>query len=1140
MGSAALAPPQAVDVTLALFAGTKLDITPSDCPEGISPDTQDGIYLPGGWMSRPGLARLYDTGELTAGASVLYEKTYIQPNNDPLTLILTSDGQLWVEDVNNSPGELNSIFQVEPAALYAQSVTADGREYMAFSDLIHGQGVPLQFDGTFLDRVTQDGPGQSPTVADLQTSIVITSTTLDFASSPIDYLMPVSSISETGNICTIDFLSDHNFVPNANIIVFGAPAGYNGEFTVLSTTATTISYFNETTGLGSGSGGLVNIALALCVTSAPHGLQNGDYCVIAGASPASGGFNPNNGVAGASFAGTVDTDSTGFIVSWVSGTQFTQGLAGGQITINGVLATIASVTGPTSLNLVAPVVANQSGVAYAASILNPEFWQVVEVTGADSFLINIATASQIVTAEAGATGGHLNAGGQSSTGVHQVVCMFLTRNGALTQPSPPIAFQSAGNSKWSITNLPIGPANVVARVLGFTGAGGDDFFIIPASVVLPNPTGLLGAPITVQSTVVPDNTSTTYTMDVPDNTLFDAIAIDQVGNDLFDQRVLGPVLGFFSYASRLMCWGDYDKVENLLNMGFCGGFLSGVLTTPLGWKVLTAGGLLENAGPWSAGMVWQITGDGSANPKGQISQPAWQDAYGDPILQPNTEYLLRLWGQNPNSTMDGFVRVDLTSASIGLLAFAVIPVTAFSTVGNFATTSFGKLFPIVGFVPLATPPTIPDDAVFVLYDIGTDAGAVILHGEVELVYSQNPYNNVLVRASYAENPEGFAQTTGNLGAADDDSAVQCLALLRKPALLETLEGIHIFQDNGGEPGTWEVDSLTRAVGAVSLRGGDPGKFGTGDAAEDWAVIASKNGVYLFAGGEFWKVSQEISRGTLPQAEDPRPTWDDINWGAQQTIVAKNDPSARRAYFAVPISGAVYANGAWNYSAGAVATTPNAIFVLDYREMDTAQQIASSPPVHITIQGKMKSSDLTRKWSTWNISANDMEILIRPGNQRELFFAGGVRNGAAYGNVYSLDPANLTDDDYGQIFPYYTTYAFTDHDQEQALGLGSDLHLYKHIHAFITGVGQVMITPIRNSLYNFQPSLSPRALTPDTDSSNYQANDLEWSGLTLRGQRVFFRVWVQPFPGATDVQIRLQKFIAGMMKDPVVQFRQSGV
>src|SRR5580700_1282147 len=862
MGSAALAPPQVADVTLALFAGTKLDITPSDCPEGISPDTQDGIYLPGGWMGRPGLAKLYATGQLTAGTSVLYEKTYIQPNNDPLTLILTSDGKLWVEDVGNSPEELNSIWQVEPAALYAQSVTADGREYIAFSDLIHGQGIPLQYDGTNLDRVTQDGPGQSPNVSDKQTSIPIVSVNLAAGSSPISYLMPVSSISQTGNICTIDFLGDHNFLPDANIIVFGAPAGYNGEFTVLSTTPATISFFNETTGLGAGSGGFVNVSIALCTTSSPHGLQNGDYCVIAGATPASGGgFNPNNGVAGTSFSGTVDTDSTGFIVSWVSGTQFTENLTGGQITINGVLATIASVTGPTSLTLEAPVAANQTGVTYTASILNPEFWQVIEVTGPDTFFFNVATQSQIVTNANEATGGDLNAGGQSSTGIHQVVCMFLTRNGALTQPSPPLQFQSVGNTKWFISDLPTGPENVVARVLGFTGAGGDNFFIIPASVILPNPTGLLGAPVVIESTIVPDNTSTTFTMDVPDNTLFDAIAIDQVGNDLFDQRVLGPVLGFFSYASRLMCWGDYDKIENLLNMGFCGGPSGG---NPLGWTVVTAGGVVAGAGsgPWPDGFTWKITGDGSTNPKGQISQSAYQDASGAPIASPSTAYSFRLWAKASAAALAGNIVAEFTSASTAFSSVATIPIAGIGIVGAFTE--------LVSF-SAELPATIPSDLLFQLYAVGLPNGAIVYLSENAPIYSQNPFNNVLVRASYPENPEGFAQTTGNLGASDDDSAVQCLALLRKPALLETLDGVHIFQDNGGEPSTWQVDSLTRAVGAVSLRGGDPGKFGTGDAAEDWAVIASQNGAYLFAGGEFWKVSQEISRGSLPQSEDPRPT-----------------------------------------------------------------------------------------------------------------------------------------------------------------------------------------------------------------------------------------------------------------------------
>jgi hypothetical protein len=292
-------------------------------------------------------------------------------------------------------------------------------------------------------------------------------------------------------------------------------------------------------------------------------------------------------------------------------------------------------------------------------------------------------------------------------------------------------------------------------------------------------------------------------------------------------------------------------------------------------------------------------------------------------------------------------------------------------------------------------------------------------------------------------------------------------------------------------------------------------------------VAGKNGVYLFAGAEFWKVSQEISRNPgQTQAQDPRACWDDINWAAQQTIVAKNDPASRRAYFAVPLNG---------------ATTPNKIFVLDYREMDTATQIASAAPLHITLQGKMRSSDLTRKWSVWNVAANDIEVLIRPGNQRTLGFAGGLNSqGLAFGNLYTLDPGKLTDDDYGAFTPYYTTYFFTDHETEQALGIGSDIHLARRLHGFIAGVGLVYITPIVDSLYNFQPPLSPRVLTKDTDGSNFLKSDLEWTMVGIRGQRIAFRISVAPLPGSTDVQLRLQKFVVGIMKDPVVAVRQSAV
>lgn len=1043
MGSAAIAPPDVRDVTLALFGGRKTDIAPSDSPEGLCLDEQDSVYLPGEWLSRPALAKLYDTGALTAGKSVLYEKTYVQPNDVPLTLVLTSDGKLWVENIVTTPLAPASIGQFT-SGLYAQSVTEFGREYIAFSDLLHGQGVPLQYDGTNLDRVTMDGPG-SPIIAGDEN---ISQAILAAPNGLLPHVNPtVVSGSESAFQITLIIAAGgaveagiilRSFLPNDQWQIAGVGAGYNGTFPIATCVGgplaaqLTITYFSTTSGLApvgaAGTAAVPYYTGISTITVLPPPTVN---ILIAGA-----------GVAG--YNGTWNVRVSGPLAGGVNDFSFI---------IPGVFGLAASGNGT---------------------------WAIV---------------------------------GSVSVGQHSAVCMFLTRQGAITQPSPAFSWTAAGGKRAIFANLPIGPANVVARIIGLTGAGGANYFIIPAT------TTLAGTSTTVYATVVPDNTSSTVTIDFADNALFDAIAIDQAGNDLFDQVVIGPVLGFFAFASRLVCWGDYNKVENFLNMGFCGGFLSGVLTGPTGWNAAgNVGGTLVNGGSWASGMSWQITGDGTAAQKGLLSQSAYLDSFGDAIIQPSTQYAARFWAKPSAAGLAGSVTIKLSSASTGFSSTVAIAInTLNSTTGGFA--------PLTNF-SLATPAAIPADLLLSVFETNLNNAATITLGELQVIFAVNPFRDNLSRWSYVNNPEAFAQTTGNLGPSDDASPIRCFALLRLSALLETAEGIHNFQDNDFEPDEWNVNAVTRSLGAVSLRAGDPGKFGTGDSSPDWTPVAAKDGVWIFAGSEFWKISQEISRGSLPLSQDPRKTWDDINWAAEQTIVIKNDPATRRCYFAVPMGSSV---------------TPNGVFVLDYREMDTAAQIANAAPLHITLQGKMRSSDLARKWSYWNVSANDLEILIRPGNQRQIFFAGGLNaNGVSFGNIYSLDPAKLTDDDYGAIAPFYTTYFFTDHETEQGLGIGSDMKLVKRIHAFIAGVGQVTITPLVNSLYNFMPGLSPRILVKDTDQSNFLKSDLEWTIAGLRGQRVAFRISVQPLPGATDVQLRVQKLIVGMMKDPVAQFRQSGV
>jgi hypothetical protein len=153
-------PSGAVDVPLSTFLGLNTDLPPDDVPEGVSPDCQDVAFTPGSVQTRPALQKRYSAA-IAGGVTVMYHKRYVMPNGTVLNLVLDSAGNFWKEDVAASPGTLTLITKVTPGSM-AQSVSANGREYIAFSDGLHGTESPRQFDGVNLDRVSQDGPGAPP------------------------------------------------------------------------------------------------------------------------------------------------------------------------------------------------------------------------------------------------------------------------------------------------------------------------------------------------------------------------------------------------------------------------------------------------------------------------------------------------------------------------------------------------------------------------------------------------------------------------------------------------------------------------------------------------------------------------------------------------------------------------------------------------------------------------------------------------------------------------------------------------------------------------------------------------------------------------------------------------------------------
>src|SRR5438445_10131930 len=73
-------------------------------------------------------------------------------------------------------------------------------------------------------------------------------------------------------------------------------------------------------------------------------------------------------------------------------------------------------------------------------------------------------------------GGTASAAGSIATGVHQVSVIFQTRQGYLTKPSPATSWTASGGKRAVVANIPIGPSNIVARIICFTGAGGASFY----------------------------------------------------------------------------------------------------------------------------------------------------------------------------------------------------------------------------------------------------------------------------------------------------------------------------------------------------------------------------------------------------------------------------------------------------------------------------------------------------------------------------------------------------------------------------------------------------------------------------------------------------------------------------------------
>ena len=672
-------------------------------------------------------------------------------------------------------------------------------------------------------------------------------------------------------------------------------------------------------------------------------------------------------------------------------------------------------------------------------------------------------------ANSSSSGGTAAPVGSIDAGVHQCCVIFVTRQGYLTRPSPPTSWTAGGGMRAEVTGIPSVATlpNIVARILAFTGAGGDLFFYT---------TGLDGAP----QMQVFDNSASSFLVDFSDTALLAGIS----ASSLFNLVELGECAGTIGYSERLFWWGERNKQNNWENLTFDGGFGGTGNSVPLGWTpdaTFFTGGSFDPSGEAVWGGDYMILGDGVTATRGLITQSAVSDYLGAPRLAASTGYSARVRVRMVGALGQGTLHVHIYSASLG------ISTTGVSVPAAQINTGAWKEF-IAPITPSNGFATIPPDLLLRVYADGTPTlNAGFLVDNIEIFPTAQPYNTSLVRASLAEDPESYDGVSGFMSVSENDGqTVRAAFLLRERLYFVKDRSLHVTQDDGvNEPASWTINEVSSAVGTPSVQGVDVG--------EDWAAIAGRAGLYIFDGGEPIKISQEI-----------QPLWDTINWAAGQTLWVRVDTRNKRILCGVPTG---------------AATSPNLVLVLDYRTLLSSGEIESLGSVLFsTLSGKLYAVGRSRKWCPWNITANACTLAERADGTAQVFLGNGLVSGSGNGKIYQLSDTQFSDDG-AAINSYYTSYFFLSNDLEQSLQVRSHRKLFAYLAMYAEGAGNLNLTAFVDN-ESFPMALPPLPL------SSPAPKDLELP-INLLGERVAFQVGTSS-PGAW---FKLERFVASLLPDP---------
>lgn len=1009
-------------------------------------------------------------------------KSFAMQNGELLTLALDNTGIIWQEDVLNNPGVLDVVYTEILPDTFAQSTTYDDREWIALSDLTQGTDMPRQYNGQWVDRVSQVAPGAPPACSatgNVYSVVSITQPPAVTGGTGVGKLVALlwsagpANDTVAGNVISVKYglggTSAPASLPDPNLIVgdavllahFPTIGGLNpdGVYTIVSLGTSFghgggayTGFFNTFT-LVANAAGLYDtfptnptamsyqstIATLTTATPIPN-VQVGSQISLAGVTP--GSWDQTWTITATPNAAQLNVTATSlssniatYNYTLISGTTPS---VGQQVTITGttngdgifniVNATISSTgVGSFSILLTSPNIA--SAAETGSAIINGTIFQFdpglnfigTDGTGANDPIFGTGS------------GGTVTQPGNLGAGTRQAVTLFFTRNGALTGCSNPVTFTlNEGAESIVCTNLAIGPPNVTKRAVAFTGANGAFFFYIPQPVTITSN----GQKVTYTSTVVNDNISTQATFTFTDAVLLASTSIDTQGSDNFEQIELGSCLGFVAYSNRLFAWGEQNKIQNLINLSFDGGYLPNPMgpLVPLGWtvdQISGVGGQLIVSPLFGDGYYIQNTTGASVN--GMLTQSAFQDYLQQPIINVNTQYSVRVTCSSPS----GLFNVN-----------SEIVIALYSPSFNVTYGSFGiPLSSMTGSMQIFTGPLltneffsqVPSDLQLRIYALDLPMNGDVLVDRVEPFDTSQPVLTTQLRGSYVNNFEAFDDVTGNLGVGVENQQAVTNAFELFDNLYVVKNGSFVeTADNGvTEPDLWDVHEVSNKVGTPSIHGVDVG--------EGWALIAGQAGLYIFEGGKPQKISPEID-----------PLWDTISWEFGETIWVRNDTNNRRVTIGVPLP----TPNQWmpNFPVNANPTQPNVVLMLNYKELMSAGALQSEGSIRQGYTGQLRSFQFGRRWSAWSIQAAYADFITRGDTTQPLFFCGDTNSG----KIYQQITGNFLDD--GAAIPWqYTTYPFIKSEEAQQLHTGLHNLLTVYGSALIIGEGNVDMTILPDTL-----------------------------------------------------------------------------